>query len=61
MNRKELFLLSIGVFLTVVAWLTADIYNAATQQKIKSKTAIPTLQRYQINQGILNNLKQKTN
>lgn len=59
MNRKELLLLSIGIFLTVVAWLTADIYNAATQEKIKAKTEIPSLYQYRIKQDILNVLNQK--
>ena len=37
MNRKEVLLLSIGVFLTVVCWLIADIYHASTEDKIKTK------------------------
>lgn len=60
MNRKELLLLSIGVFLTVVAWLIADIHHAATTEKIKVKTEIPTLKRYQINQEVLDILKTKS-
>ncbi len=60
MNRKELLLLSIGVFLTVVAWLVADIHHAATEEKIKIKTAIPTLKKYEIKEDVLTILKDKS-
>ena len=60
MNKKELLLLSIGVFLTVIAWLVADIYHAATEEKIKVRTQIPTLKKYQVDQQLLEKLRQKT-
>jgi hypothetical protein len=60
MNKKELLLLSIGIFLTVVAWLIADVYNATTQEKIKVKSEIPSLYKYKIKQDVLNVLNQKS-
>ncbi len=60
MNKKELMLLSIGIFLTVVAWLIADIYHAATVEQIKTKEEIPTINKYDINKNILQTLKEKT-
>ena len=59
MNRKELLLLSVGVFLTVIAWLVADIIHASSQEKVKINMDIPSLKRYQINKNLLNNLKNK--
>ena len=41
MNKKELLLLSIGIFLTVLSWLVADVYHAASEEKIKAKIEIP--------------------
>lgn len=61
MNKKEIFILSVGIFLTVFAWLIADIYHAATSDKIKVKTEIPTLNKYQIKKDIFEKLKQKLN
>lgn len=60
MNRKELFLLTIGFFLTVIAWLVADIYHVSTQEKIKAKISIPKIGKYDINEKILTILKEKT-
>ena len=60
MNKKELLLFSIGLFLTVIAWLIADIHHAATTEKIKERTEIPTLKRYEINKNMLDVLKSKS-
>lgn len=60
MKKKELLLLSIGVFLTVIAWLIADIYHTSTQEKVKSKIELPTVTKYRISGDILEILKNKT-
>ena len=57
MNKKEILLLSIGVFLTVVAWLIADIYHAATEEKIKQRVELPILKKYQVEEKILEELR----
>ena len=59
MNKKELLLISIGVFLTVIAWLIADIYHAATQEKIKNKIALPQIIKYQTDENVLKMLLDK--
>lgn len=59
MNRKEVLFLSIGIFLTVVAWVVADIYHASTEEKIKTRVDIPTLNNYKIDSNLLETLKNK--
>lgn len=60
MKRKEIFLLSIGVFLTVICWLIADIYHVSTEDKIKSKITLPQVNQYKISKELLETLKNKT-
>jgi hypothetical protein len=60
MNKKEVLLLSIGVFLTVISWLIADIYHAATEEKIKLKISFPQEYNYKISKDLLNTLENKT-
>lgn len=36
MNQKELFLVSVTVFFTIIAWIVADLYHIATTEKIKA-------------------------
>ncbi|OGK52254.1 hypothetical protein A2970_01820 [Candidatus Roizmanbacteria bacterium RIFCSPLOWO2_01_FULL_44_13] len=57
MNKKEILLLSIGIFLTVVAWLVADIYHAATEEKIKQRVELTILKKYQVEEKILEELR----
>jgi len=60
MNRKEVFLLSVGAFLTVIAWLVADIYHASTEDKIKIKIELSQTYQYRISKGLMEQLKNKT-
>ena len=60
MKKKEIFLLSIGIFFTAIAWLMADIYHAATKERIKYKIELPNVSKYEINKEILNSLERKT-
>ena len=60
MNRKEVLLLSIGVFLTVIYWLIADIYHTSKEDKIKSRLSIPKVYQYKISKDLLETLKNKT-
>ncbi len=60
MNRKEVLLLSIGVFLTVIYWLVSDIYHASTEDKIKSRIAIPKSYHYEISKELLETLRNRT-
>jgi len=53
-------LLSIGVFLTVICWLIADIYHASTEDKIKSRITFPEVYQYKISKDLLETLKNKT-
>lgn len=34
MNQKELLIVSITVFLTIVAWIFADLYHVANTNKV---------------------------
>ena len=59
MRRKELLLLSIGIFLTVLASLVADVYHVNTEAKIREKEEAPKLKDYKINKELLNLLEKK--
>lgn len=59
MNRKELYILSLGVFLTIIAWLVADILHTATTEKVKAKYDISKPIKYQIDVKVFEKLKTK--
>ncbi|OGK16258.1 hypothetical protein A3H80_02680 [Candidatus Roizmanbacteria bacterium RIFCSPLOWO2_02_FULL_37_19] len=35
MNKKELLLISITIFFTVVGWIVADLHHVASTQQVK--------------------------
>lgn len=59
MKRKEIFIFSIAVFLTIVAWVVIDIYHI--QQKINLQIGFKPVQvpNYQMDQQVIEILKQK--
>lgn len=59
MNKRELFILSIGIFFTVVAWVIADFFHISTQTKTKARIRVPTENKYDINSKILKILDEK--
>jgi len=58
MNKKEFFLISLTVFLIVIAWLVADIYHVSQQEKIKSPQ-LPVIKNYNLDSMILDQLSKK--
>lgn len=35
MNQKELLIISVTIFLTVIAWIIADLVHVSTTQQVK--------------------------
>jgi hypothetical protein len=59
MKGKELLILSLGVFLTIIAWMILDIYHIQT--KITEQISIKPAQvpNYVMDKTIIDVLKQK--
>ncbi len=60
MNKKEVLVLAVSIFLTVVAWLIADIIHASKRQKIEAEVALPNIDDYTIDKRIIEILESKT-
>lgn len=60
MNKKEFFLISVTIFLTVVIWLIADIYYVTQKQRIKTPN-LPNVKNYNLDNEIFNQLNKKEN
>ncbi|OGK12196.1 hypothetical protein A3C98_04335 [Candidatus Roizmanbacteria bacterium RIFCSPHIGHO2_02_FULL_37_15] len=59
MNQKELLLISITVFFTIIAWMVLDIYLVKTRSGIKSESKQFQAVDFTINAEILEILKEK--
>lgn len=59
MKKKEFFILSVTIFLTVIAWLIADVIHAGAEEKLKDKIIIPVTKTYVIDEKLLEILELK--
>lgn len=59
MNKKELLFISLGIFLTVIVWVVADIYHASVEDKIKDRVELPDLRNYTIDKKVLEIIKSR--
>ncbi len=60
MKKNELFVISLVVFLTIVAWVIIDIYHI--QEKINDQINIKpvTIPDYQMDEQVISVLKEKS-
>lgn len=59
MNQKEILLLSIGAFLTIIAWILIDVVHIAMKQSVQNEFQIVSVPKQSINPSIFSVLEQK--
>lgn len=59
MKKKEFLILSIGVFLTVVAWVIIEIYRIGIEGVLEEEVALPTVEGYSLDMSVLKKLEEK--
>ncbi len=57
MNRKEVLLLSIGVFLTIIAWMIADLAIVINNDQLGQMPAVQTIRPVRFDMGVLEQLR----
>ena len=60
MNQKEVFWISVTIFLTMIAWMILDIYQVKTKTTVESGLKSVQTVDFTIKTDILNLLKEKT-
>lgn len=59
MNHRELVVLVVGVFLTIIAWMIIDIYHLKNKQYADRTIKGVEAMQFKIDEKILNVLKDK--
>ena len=59
MKQSEILVISLGVFLTVLAWVISDFYHTSIIPRMKINTQLPKIANYEINIKTLEELKQR--
>ena len=60
MNKKELLVISIGIFMTIVAWMIADLYHTKQNTIVDEVVNQASIPSYKINPTVFSILKEKT-
>jgi hypothetical protein len=60
MKRKEVFILALTIFLTVIAWVVSDIVHARDIEHAKLDISVPTEKAYNIDESIFTILEPRT-
>lgn len=60
MNQKEILVLAVGIFLTIVAWMIIDIYHIQTQEVVDTEIKPVTIPQYKIDTHVFDDLLKKT-
>jgi hypothetical protein len=58
MKRKEMLLLAIGIFLTIVAWVVVEVYKVQSSAPEEDIT-VPKMQKYDIDVSVIDKLREK--
>jgi len=59
MNQKEILLLSIGAFLTILAWILIDVAHISMQQSVQNEFQTVAVPKQSIDTTIFSILEQK--
>lgn len=60
MNKRELLVLAVGVFLTVIAWMTIDLYHVQNEHKLDRQIKAARIPKYNIDANVFDKLDAKT-
>ena len=53
MNKKDFLIISVCIFLTIIAWIVIDIYQIKTKEIKTESIKTVTLSDYEINKKII--------
>lgn len=59
MNKKEFLIISVIIFLTIIAWIMIDVYQIKASKIDTNSIKQVTLTNYEINQKIINIISDK--
>lgn len=59
MNNKDIFILSLTIFLTVIAWTVADIIHTTTRELDVEVKSLQQIRSYQLDKSIFDIIESK--
>lgn len=59
MNKKEIFILSLTIFLTVIAWTVSEIIHVSTKSDNQELKSLQVIKSYKLEKNIFDIIESK--
>lgn len=59
MKPREILIISIGVFMTIIAWVVIEIYKVNNSQLLEETIQLPTVKKYDVDLTVIDKLREK--
>ena len=59
MNRRELLVISVCIFMTIIAWVVADIYHAQSDTATDTGLTAPPIKSISINKELIESIRMR--
>jgi hypothetical protein len=59
MKPREILIISIGIFMTIIAWVVIEIYKVNNSQLVQETIQLPTVKKYEVDLTVIDKLRNK--
>jgi hypothetical protein len=59
MKQREILILSVGVFMTIIAWVVIELYKVRNSQIVEEQIVLPKVQEYEVDVSVIEKLREK--
>lgn len=59
MKPREILIISIGIFMTIIAWVVIEIYKVNNSQLVEEAIQLPTVKKYEVDLTVIDKLRNK--
>lgn len=59
MNKREFLVISVCIFMTIAAWVVADIYHTQSQETTDTSVTVPAVKSISVNKQVLESIRMR--
>lgn len=60
MNKKELLILSVGIFVTIIAWVSAELYQTNKATVVTNPAQAVVIPEYRMRSEVIQTIRSRT-
>lgn len=59
MNKREFLIISVCIFMTILAWVIADIYHAQSSETADTSVTVPPIKSISVNKDLIESIRMR--